>query len=118
MALIGQDDLLDQFVSHDVAFTETDDSDPGTSRNTCAASMSPEALPLGRSIWVTSPVITALESKPRRVRNIFICSVVSFALVENHERIVQRPPPHVRQRRDLDRAALDEPGDPVGSTMW
>ena len=53
-------------------------STPGTSRSTCAASMRPEARPDGRSICVTSPVMTALESKPRRVRNIFICSVVVF----------------------------------------
>ena len=32
----------------------------------------------GRSICVTSPVITAFDSKPRRVRNIFICSGVVF----------------------------------------
>ena len=32
----------------------------------------------GRSIWVMSPVMTALEPKPMRVRNIFICSGVVF----------------------------------------
>ena len=30
------------------------------------------------STWVTSPVTTALEPKPMRVRNIFICSGVVF----------------------------------------
>ena len=34
--------------------------------------------PSGRSIWVTSPVTTTFEPKPRRVRNIFICSGVVF----------------------------------------
>ena len=34
--------------------------------------------PLGRSICVMSPVTTAFEPKPSRVRNIFICSVVVF----------------------------------------
>ena len=38
------------------------------------ASFKPEIFSPGRSIWVTSPVITILEPKPRRVRNIFICS--------------------------------------------
>src|SRR5436853_461516 len=42
------------------------------------ASFSPERRLSGRSIWVTSPVITAFDSNPRRVRNIFICSVVVF----------------------------------------
>ena len=37
----------------------------------------PLCLPL-RSTWVTSPVTTALELKPMRVRNIFICSGVVF----------------------------------------
>ena len=32
----------------------------------------------GRSTCVTSPVITAFEPKPMRVRNIFICSLVVF----------------------------------------
>src|SRR5918999_642300 len=34
----------------------------------------PDRCPAGRSIWVTSPFTTAFEPKPRRVRNIFICS--------------------------------------------
>ena len=34
--------------------------------------------PAGRSICVMSPVMTAFEPKPRRVRNIFICSEVVF----------------------------------------
>src|SRR5918995_4300956 len=40
--------------------------------------MSPEAWSGGRSTWVTSPVTTTLEPKPRRVRNICICSGVVF----------------------------------------
>ena len=39
---------------------------------------SPECCPAGRSIWVISPVTTALELNPNRVRNIFICSGVVF----------------------------------------
>ncbi|MOA69865.1 hypothetical protein D3C78_1983210 [compost metagenome] len=37
-------------------------------------------VPRGRSTWVMSPVITAVEPKPIRVRNIFICSSVVFWL--------------------------------------
>ena len=43
-----------------------------------------------------------------RVRNIFICSGVVFCLVEDDERVVQRAPAHVGERRELDRAALEE----------
>ena len=38
------------------------------------ASFRPETLSPGRSIWVTSPVMTILDPNPIRVRNIFICS--------------------------------------------
>ena len=38
----------------------------------------PDILPAGRSVCVTSPVTTAREPKPMRVRNIFICSGVVF----------------------------------------
>ena len=41
-------------------------------------SMSPEDRVDGRSTWVMSPVMTMRELKPRRVRNIFICSDVEF----------------------------------------
>ncbi|MCY1250794.1 hypothetical protein D9M72_644690 [compost metagenome] len=51
---------------------------PRTSRSTSCASTRPLFCPRGRSIWVMSPVITALEPKPMRVRNIFICSGVVF----------------------------------------
>ena len=51
---------------------------PSTPARMSSASTRPLRLSLGRSICVTSPVITALESKPSRVRNIFICSEVVF----------------------------------------
>ena len=40
--------------------------------------MRPEGRLAGRSTWVMSPVMTILELKPSRVRNIFICSDVLF----------------------------------------
>src|SRR5437870_5749475 len=48
---------------------------PGRIRSTCN---SPESSRLTRSIWVLSPVITAREFTPNRVRNIFICIPVAF----------------------------------------
>lgn len=51
---------------------------PSTSRSTFMASFRPLTLSVGRSIWVTSPVMTTLEPKPMRVRNIFICSRLVF----------------------------------------
>ena len=50
--------------------------------------MSPESSRFGRSICVLSPVITAFEFTPRRVRNIFICAVGGvLRFVEDHERV-------------------------------
>src|SRR6059036_2337281 len=49
---------------------------PSTPRSTVWTSISPEPREAGRSTWVMSPVITIFELNPRRVRNIFICSVV------------------------------------------
>ena len=52
---------------------------PGMPSRMLRTSSSPERdRPSGRSIWVTSPVTTAFEPNPRRVRNIFICSAVVF----------------------------------------
>src|SRR5574343_597204 len=51
---------------------------PLTRLSTRSASIRPDICDLGRSIWLTSPVITALAPKPMRVRNIFICSGVVF----------------------------------------
>ena len=51
---------------------------PSTSRRISRASFMPDVLPGGRSICVASPVTTALDPKPKRVKNIFICSVVVF----------------------------------------
>jgi hypothetical protein len=46
--------------------------------NTSRAWRRPDLVLRGKSTWVMSPVTTALELKPMRVRNIFICSVVVF----------------------------------------
>ena len=51
---------------------------PSIVPTTFIASTRPDVRPVGRSICVTSPVITALAPNPRRVRNIFICSDVVF----------------------------------------
>ncbi len=69
----------------------------------------------GRSICVTSPVMTILEPKPSRVRNIFICSGRGvLRLVEDDEGVVQRAAAHEGQRRDLDDALLEVRRDLLG----
>ena len=76
--LVGGDDVCHDAVAHHVPMRR-DGRTPGPSMPPRISSRptSPERPP-GRSIWVTSPVTTALEPKPMRVRNIFICSGVVF----------------------------------------
>src|SRR5699024_11873136 len=51
---------------------------PLTEVNVSLATRNPELTPLGKSIWVTSPVTTIFDPNPNRVKNIFICSGVVF----------------------------------------
>src|SRR6476469_1332773 len=44
----------------------------------CITARRPEVAPPGRSTCVMSPVTTTFEPKPKRVKNIFICSPVVF----------------------------------------
>jgi len=54
-----------------------------------------------------SPVITAFELLPMRVRNILhLLDGRVLRLVENDERIVERAPTHKRQRSHFDHVAL------------
>ena len=66
--------------------------------------------PPGTSTWVVSPVTTAFEPKPMRVRNIFICSGVVFCASSRMMKLrVERAAAHEGQRRHLDGAALEQP---------
>src|ERR1700730_16941216 len=51
---------------------------PRTPRKISMTVRRPDCLEFGKSTCVMSPVTTALEPKPMRVRNIFICSLVVF----------------------------------------
>ena len=54
--------------------------------------------PAARSTWVTSPVTTALEPKPMRVRNIFICSGVVFWASSRMRKLSFRVRPRMKAR--------------------
>ena len=51
---------------------------PSTLPSSRIASIRPETWPLGRSIWLGSPVTIMRLFSPSRVRNIFICIEVVF----------------------------------------
>ena len=79
MCFVCFDDLLHELVPDDVAVVEVDEGDAlDAGRRPSSPRRGRTALPVGRSICVMSPVTTALDPKPRRVRNIFICSDVVF----------------------------------------
>src|SRR5216117_2206300 len=91
---VRPDDVAHQPVAHDVPvpqIAEPDPFDPGkdpfdleqagilpVGQVDLRLDMRRESSRLARSICVLSPVITAREFTPRRVRNIFICMPVAF----------------------------------------
>ncbi|MCY1188127.1 hypothetical protein D9M73_291930 [compost metagenome] len=68
---------------------------PGTPLSTSMTWVRPDLVPRGRSTWVMSPVITAVEPKPMRVRNIFICSTVVFWLSSRMMKLLFRVRPRM-----------------------
>jgi hypothetical protein len=102
-------------VAHDVLAPEVHEVDPVDVVEDVRTTIRPDCWSRGRSICVTSPVMTIFELNPRRVRNIFICSGEVFCASSRitNESLSVRPA-HERQRRDLDRAALEVLLDLVG----
>ena len=76
--MVRGDDALDELVAHDVLAAELDEREVLDALEDVAHLLAAPTCPSGRSICVTSPVTTTLLPKPRRVRNIFICSGVVF----------------------------------------
>ena len=75
-----------------------------------SASTRPDARGFGRSICVMSPVTTAFEPKPEPGQeHLHLLGRGVLRLVEDDEGVVERAAAHERDRRDLDRAALDQP---------
>ncbi len=58
-------------------------------------SLSPDT-PRGRSSCVTSPVTTIFDPKPKRVRNIFICSGVVFCASSSMMKLSFRVRPRMK----------------------
>src|SRR6266581_1589789 len=75
---VRADDVPHQPVAHDVRLREIAERDALDARQNALHLEQSRVLRFVRSIWVLSPVITAREFTPRRVRNIFICIPVAF----------------------------------------
>jgi hypothetical protein len=78
VGVVGLDDALHEPVADHVAAAEAHEVTPSRPSRISPTTTSPDFWSRGRSIWVTSPVITILEPNPSRVRNIFICSGLVF----------------------------------------
>ena len=112
-ALVGFHDSGDKRMPDDIAADKGAKRDVLNVVRTRWTLFRPES-PRGRSSWVMSPVITILELKPRRVRNILHLlggRVLSF--VQDNEAVVEGAAAHERQRRDLYHAAFDELARPL-----
>ena len=82
---------------------------PRTPASTRSASIRPLFWPRARSICVTSPVIDGLGAEAdARQEHLHLLGRGVLRLVEDDERMVERAPAHVRERRQLDRAALEQ----------
>ena len=113
--VVGLDDALDELVAHDVGAAEAHELDALDRVEDLADAISPERWSRGRSTWVMSPVTIIRDPKPRRVRNIFICSGVVFCASSRiTKESFRRPPAHEGQRSDLDNVALEVLVDLLG----
>src|SRR5213592_3600894 len=91
---VGADDVAHQAVADHVRVAEIAEPDPFDSGEDASTCKRPESSRLARSICVLSPVITAREFTPRRVRNIFICMPVAFCASSR----ITKASPKVRPR--------------------
>ena len=77
--LVRVDDTADQLVPDDILGREPGEVDVVEAlQDVLDLPQTATSSRSGRSTCVTSPVITIFESKPSRVRNIFICSALVF----------------------------------------
>ncbi len=75
-------------------------------------STSPEAWCAPRSIWVTSPVMTALRPVPEAGQeHLHLADRRVLRLIQDDEGAVQRTPAHVGERGHLDDAEVEEAAD-------
>ena len=85
---------------------------PSTSRSTSIASRRPDLMWRGQVDLrhVAGDDRDRAEADARE-EHLHLLDRRVLRFVENHERIVQRAPAHVGERRDLDHVALDQPRD-------
>ena len=74
-----------------------------TSSRMSIADRRPDLAPPGRSTWVISPVTTIFDPKPKPgEEHLHLLGGGVLRLVEDDERVIERPTAHVCQRRYLD----------------
>src|ERR687891_454405 len=115
VALVRLDDALDEHVAHDVLVAELDELDPVDLRQDAPHVDETGGLVL-REVdlrYVTRDDHLRAEAQPGQ-EHLHLLRRRVLRLVQDDEGVVERPPPHERERRDLDRAPLHVRGQAVG----
>src|ERR1700747_1905368 len=113
--VVGLDDALDEFVAHDVLGAEGDELDVVELREHVPDDDQSRAL-LGRQVDLRDDAgddHLRAEAEPREEHLHLLWRGV-LGLVEDDERVVDRPSAHEGKRRDLDHTALEVAGDLLG----
>src|SRR6266481_5568826 len=110
MLLIRPDNLLHQVVPHHVLLAELHRADSRNSPANFHGLDQPALLPARQVNLRDVPGNHGLriESQPRQ-KHLHLLAGGVLRFVQNHERIIQRPPAHKRQRRNLDDSLFQEP---------
>ena len=112
---VGGDDPLDELVADDVLAAEADEGDVVDRGEDLADDHQPGAL-VARQVDlgdVAGDHHLRPEAEPGQ-EHLHLLRARVLGLVEDHERVVERPAPHERQRRDLDHAAVEVGEDLLG----
>src|SRR6266511_3969491 len=115
-AFVGVDDVLHDLVADDVARAELDEREAREALEDVADHEEPGAaatldqVDLGDVARDDDP---RTEPEPGQ-EHLHLLGRGVLCLVEDDERVVERPAPHERERRDLDDATVHEPGDDLG----
>src|SRR6266540_424895 len=116
VAFVGVDDVLHDLVADDVARAELDEREARQALEDVADHEQPGAAATLDQVDLGD---VAGDHDPRTEpeagqEHLHLLGRGVLRLVEDDERVVERPAPHERERRDLDDAPVHEPGDDLG----
>ena len=116
VAAVRVDDVLHDAMPHDVARAELDEHQPVDAVEHVAHLQQPGTVPAVGKVdlgHVAGHDRLRTEAEPGQ-EHLHLLGRGVLRLVEDDERVVERPAAHVRERRDLDRAPLHQARDHLG----